>query len=204
MPGVSRPRGGVIHLLALDEPYFYAHVYDGPNACRWTVEKVASEVGAYIMAMKAMIPGLVVGDTEPLAGAASAEAYQSWLDVFSQVNGYPLAFLHMDIDWSRSPWAQEVLAVEAYGRQIGVPVGLIYTGNAFDTTDEDWLSAAGERVKKYELDAGGQPEHILFQSWNDKPDAVLPESLLFTFTNFIDSYFSDKASLGYRRERGRR
>jgi hypothetical protein len=192
--------GGSIHLLALDEPYFFAHVYDGPNACHWPVEKIAEEVGKYIQAMQAAMPGVMVGDTEPLTGAAGAQAYRDWLDLFFQVNGYPLAFLHMDIDWSRPQWMQEVLEIENYGRQIGVPVGLIYGGNGFDKTDEDWLSAAGERVKKYELNAGGQPEHVLFQSWNDKPDAVLPESQPFTFTNFINLYFSDKTALGFRRE----
>jgi hypothetical protein len=45
-----------------------------------------------------------------------------------------------------------------------------------------------------------QPDHILFQSWNDKPDFVLPETTPFTFTNFINTYFMDKSGLGYRRE----
>jgi len=192
--------GGNIQLIALDEPYYFAHFYDGSNACQWSAEKIAGEVGKYIEAMKAEFPGVIVGDTEPLAGLASGKAYQAWLDTFRKVNGYDLAFLHMDVDWSRSDWPQEVKAIEKHGKEIGVPVGIIYTGNAFDKTDEAWLSAAGERVKKYELEAGGQPGHILFQSWNDKPDFVLPETKPYTFANFIYAYFADKSSLGYRRE----
>ena len=191
--------GGTIHLIALDEPYYFGHFYAGLNACHWTAEKIAAEVDHYIQAVKSVFPDVLVGDTEPLAGAANDKAYQSWLDTFRSVNQYDLAFLHMDVDWSRPAWAQEVLSVEKYGKQIGVPIGIIYTGNAFDTTDESWISAAGERVKKYELQAGGQPDQILFQSWNDKPDFVLPETQPFTFTNFIDAYFTDKSSLGFKR-----
>jgi len=192
--------GGTLHLIALDEPYFFAHVYDGPNACHWPVDKIAAEVDSYVHAMKDAIPGVVIGDTEPLSGAADDAAYRGWLDTFRQVNGYNLAFLHMDVDWSRPTWPQEVKSIAAYGSKAGVPVGMIYSGNGFDPTDEAWLSAAGERVKKYELEAGAAPEHVLFQSWNDKPDLVLPETQPFTWTNFINAYFTDKAALGYRRE----
>lgn len=150
--------------------------------------------------MKAEFPGVIIGDTEPLAGNADEEAYKAWLDIFYQVNGYQLSFLHVDVDWSRLEWQQELKAIEEYGREIGVPVGIIYNGNTIDKTDKDWLEAAGERVKKYELETGGQPAHVLFQSWNDKPDYVLPEDGEVTFTQFINAYFEDKASLGFLRE----
>ena len=192
--------GGTLNLIALDEPYFFAHVYDGPNACRWPVEKVAAEVDEYIKAMQAAIPGVIIGDTEPLTGPADATAYRGWLETFRQVNGYDLAFLHVDVDWSRPAWPSEVASLAQYGTQAGVPVGMMYFGNGVDTTDEGWISAAGERVKKYELGVEGHPEHVLFQSWNDKPDFVLPETQPFTWTNFINVYFTDKSALGYKRE----
>ncbi|NOY98637.1 MAG: discoidin domain-containing protein [Chloroflexi bacterium] len=150
--------------------------------------------------MKTEFPDVVIGDTEPLAGPADDNAYKAWLDAFYQVNGYHLAFLHMDVDWSRIHWPQEVKAIEDYGREIGVPVGIIYTGSSIDKTDEAWLEAAGERVKTYELQAGGQPAQVLFQSWDDKPDFVLPENGEYTFTQFINAYFENKAALGFRRE----
>lgn len=190
--------GGVIDLLAMDEPFFFAHIYDGPNACHWPAEKVAQAVDQYVKVMRSEFPNVIIGDTEPLAGAAGAPEYKGWLDTFRSVNGYNLPFLHMDIDWSRSTWPQEVKSIEDYGRQLGVPVGIIYTGNYQDQTDETWLSNAGERVKRYELQTGGQPDQVLFQSWNDKPDRVLPESEPYTFTNFIDGYFTDKSALGFR------
>ena len=190
--------GGRIDILSMDEPFFFAHIYDGSNACHWPVEKVAQEVDKYVRVMRGEFPELLIGDTEPLAGAAGAPEYKAWLDTFRAVNGYDPAFLHMDIDWSRLTWPEEVKSIEDYGRQLGVPVGIIYTGNWQDQTDEAWLSIAGERVKRYELQAGGQPDQVLFQSWNDKPDHVLPDSEPYTFTGFINMYFDDKSALGFR------
>ena len=192
--------GGTLHFLAMDEPYFYGHFYDGPNACHWSAEKIAQEIDQFVIAMRAVFPEIMIGDTEAMAGPAGAVEYNEWMDVFQQVNGYPLAFLHMDIDWSRPGWADEMMSIQDHGRTAGVPIGIIYMGNAFDPSDEEWLSAAGERVKKLEIDKGGVSDHILFQSWNDKPDRTLPENEDFTFTNFINDYFEDKSNLGYKRE----
>ena len=192
--------GGTLHFIALDEPYYFGHFYDGPNACHWSAEKIAGEVDEFTQAVRKIFPDVIVGDTEPLAGPGGAKAYSDWLDIFHRVNGYHLAFLHMDIDWARPKWHEEVKAIQQHGLQIGVPVGIIYNGNAADKTDEDFLSATGERVKKLELTTGVQPDHVLFQSWSDKPDRALPESEPYTFTGFINLYFTDKASLGYRRE----
>ena len=192
--------GGRIDLIALDEPLFFASIYDGPGACRWDPEQVAAEVGEYIGVMRGFFPDLLVGDTEPLAGASTPGSYTRWLETFRRVNGFDLAFLHMDIDWGRSTWPSEVKKIEGFGRTFGVPVGIIYTGNSQDTSDEAWLSIAGERVLRYEDQIGGHPEHVLFQSWHDKPDAALPDSEPYTFTGFLRTYFEDRASLGIPRE----
>lgn len=192
--------GGRIDLIALDEPLFFASIYDGPQACRWDPEQVAAEVGEFIGVMREYFPDLVVGDTEPLAHTSTPRTYTGWLETFRRVNGYDLAFLHMDIDWGRPTWPGEVKTIEDFGRSFGVPVGIIYAGNHQDATDEAWLSIAGERVLRYEDQTGGRPEHVLFQSWNDKPDRALPDGDLYTFTNFVRTYFEDRGALGLARE----
>jgi hypothetical protein len=192
--------GGTLQFLAMDEPYYFGHFYDGPNACHWSAEKIAQEVDQFSNAMKAVFPEILIGDTEALAGAAGADEFKAWIETFRNVNGYDLAFLHMDVDWSRPNWMDEVIAIEEHGNQLDVPVGIIYAGNSFDPTDEEWLSAAGERVKKLEVERNAGLDHILFQSWNDKPDHTLPETQEFTFTDFINDYFENKSGLGYRRE----
>ena len=192
--------GGVINFLVLDKPYYYGHFYIGPLGCAWDTSRVASEVGQYIQAVKLAFPDVIVGDAEVLTGEAYATDYQTWLDTFKQVNGYNLGFLHLDVNWIRVGWAEQVKSVEDYGRQIGVPVGIIYGGDAAQKSDADWLTLAGERVRKYELQAGGKPEHVIFQSRNDKPDFLLPETNPNTFSAFLDAYAKDKAGLGYQRE----
>jgi hypothetical protein len=195
-----RDAGGTIDLVALDEPFFFAHLYDGPNACHWPADRIAEGVTAFIRTMRSFFPEVIVGDTEPLAGAAGPADYTSWLETFRSVAGNDLAFLHMDIDWGRPAWPEQVLEIERFGRNFGVPVGIIYNGNYQDPSDEDWLSIAGERVIDYELEAGGRPEHVLFQSWQDHPDRALPETEPYTFTGFIVRYFADRTSLGFRTE----
>jgi len=192
--------GGRIDVIALDEPLFFASIYNGPGACRWDAARVAAEVGEYIGVMRGYFPNVVVGDTEPLAGASTPGSYTGWLETFRQVNGYDLAFLHMDIEWSRPTWPAEVRRIEDFGRAFGVPVGTIYNGNFQDATDEAWLSIAGERVLRYEDQAGGRPEHVVFQSWHDKPDRSLPDDEPYTFAGFIRRYFEDRAALRFRIE----
>ena len=188
--------GGTLNFIALDEPYYYAHFYDGDHACNWSTEKIAKDVGNSILKAKLIFPDLMVGDIEPVTGPADAAAYKVWLETFRAVNGFDLVFLHLDMDWSNPNWTGEAMQMEAYGRELGIPIGMIYIGNSFEQDNAIWLATAGERVKRYELEAGGKPDHIIFQSWNDKPDHVLPESDTTSYTWFVKTYFEDRSLLG--------
>jgi len=190
--------GGRIDLIALDEPYFFAHAYDGPNACHWPADRIAHGVDAYIQAMQARFPQVVVGDTEPFAGTTTPEEYRDWLTTFREMAGYDLAFFHMDLDWSRSDWSQEALRMEGYGHDLGIPVGIIYIGNAADPDDATYVAISGERIRRHQFEDGGQPDQILFQSWVDHPDHVLPESDPTTFTGLIRTYFTAPEDLGFK------
>jgi len=189
--------GGTIDYIDMDEPYYYAHFFDGRQACHWATATVAQEIGVFIKELRQQFPNVVIGDAEPLTGQADAGAYQTWIDAFREINGYPLPFFHVDVDWRRRAWPQGVKRIEEHGRSVGVPVGIIYDGNEADPTDATWLANAGERVRRYELDTGAHPDHVLFQSWHDKPDRLLPETAEFTFAHFIDRYFTNKSLLGY-------
>ncbi len=189
--------GGRIDLIALDEPYFFAHVYTGPNACHWPAERIAHGVDAYIRAMRVRFPDIIVGDTEPFAGSATPAEYRDWLTSFHNLAGYDLAFFHMDMDWSRSDWSQEGLQMESYGKALGIPIGMIYIGNGGDPDDATYIAVSGERMIKHQFEDGGQPEQILFQSWVDHPDFVLPETDPTTFTGLIKTTFTEPDQLGF-------
>ncbi len=192
--------GGTLNLIAFDEPYYWAHFYDGDKACKWTAEKIAADVGTFITTVRAMFPDLIIGDIEPVTGPANALAYKAWLETFRAVNGYDLAFLHLDIDWSNTNWPAEVNQMVDYGHQLNIPIGVIFTGNFQDQSDEAWLSIVGERIKRYEA-TGAKLDHIIFQSWHDKPDQALPESEPYTYTGFIKTYFEDRAAIGFQSDR---
>ena len=196
-----RDAGGTLRYIAFDEPFAFASVYDGPNACHWTAEQVAQEVLQFEEAIRAIFPEVVFGDTEPLwSWVGDVDDLKIWIDAYQAVTGSPLAFLHLDMDFRRPNWAQDALELETYAREHGVEFGMIYMGEANASTDEAWLLQAGERVLTYEGEVGGQPDHILFQSWHDHPDRVLPETEPYTWTWFINAYFGDHSELGYRRE----
>lgn len=192
--------GGTLNFLALDEPYYWAHFYDGDQACHWSTDRIAKDVGDMILRAQEVFPDLIVGDIEPVTGPADAAAYKVWLETFRAVNGFDLAFLHLDMDWSNPNWPSEAIQMEAYGNELDIPIGMIYIGNSFDQDNATWFANAGERVKRYELEAGGQPDHIIFQSWHDKPDHVLPESDPTAYTWFVKTYFEDRSSLGLNAE----
>lgn len=191
--------GGTLSFIAMDEPYYQFSLLNSPGACQWPAEKVAMEIDAYIKGMKTVFPELVIGDIEPLQPDSSPTVYMNWMTTFRQAAGYNLPFFHMDINYTRLDWPEQVKKLEDFARRQGIDFGIIYFGNWSDLTDEAWLSSAGERVKRYELEIGSQPDQVVFQSWHDHPDYTLPETKPYTFTNFIDQYFENKAGLGFRR-----
>jgi hypothetical protein len=121
--------GGTIDYIDMDEPYFYGHFYDGKQSCHWSAAAVTHEIDRFIKELRKQFPNAVIGDAEPLTGRADAGAYQAWIDAFKDVNGFALPFLHIDVDWHRRGWPQEVKSIEEHGRSAGVAIGIIYSGN---------------------------------------------------------------------------
>jgi hypothetical protein len=192
--------GGRIDVIALDEPLYFASVYDGEQACHWDPAHVAAEVGEFITLMRSFFPDVVVGDIEPTPDPTTVGTYTGWLETFREVNGYDLAFLHLDVDWSRDGWPASSAEIVGFGTEFGVPIGIIFTGNHSDPGDDRWIATAGERVKEYLGGAGEPPPHVIFQSWMDHPDRALPEDEAWTFTSLVHTYLSDPSALGFTEE----
>jgi hypothetical protein len=187
--------GAKVIYVSLDEPYVDAHIYDGPNACHWPPEKIAQQVHDYITAIKTVYPDVIVGDNEPLWKGVSVEDLTEWLDVYKAVTGTNLSFLHLDPDYSRLDWYTVAKQLEVASQTRGVDFGIFYFGNENDVTDLDWVNKAFERARMYELVAGGKPDHVIFESWHDRPDYLLPEDKPDTFTSLINRYFRTRTSL---------
>src|SRR3990172_4294487 len=170
------------------------HVYDGPNACRWPVERVASGVADFVRTLRTVTPDVMVGDVEPMWANVSASDLGAWMDAYREAAGEPFDFFHLDADWSLADWPERALAATKEAQARGIPIGLIYNGGDAGS-DKAWNDAAFERIETYEGRLGGRPDQIVFQSWTDHPDHVLPESDPTTFTGLLSAYFGVRSAL---------
>jgi hypothetical protein len=184
--------GGTVSLLSLDEVYAFGHVFTGPSACRWSVDRVAAEVASFVRAVKAAEPAMLVGDTEPLWSDVSPADLGAWFDAYRQASGAPFDFVHLDADWTLGDWRDRAVAATAQARTRGIAATLIYNGGSA-SSDLIWNELARAHIDAYEAGNGGRPDHLVFQSWMDHPDRVLPDSDPTTFTGLIRQYFAPRS-----------
>jgi hypothetical protein len=195
-----RSLGGELRYLAMDEPFYYGSLYDGPRACRWSAQQIAENAAVNLGQLRAEFPEVLVGDIEPvlaLSGAAPPEwldRYAEWIDAFAAATGRPLAFIHADVAWSFLGRQSGVVALGAVAADKGVPYGVIYNAG-FEEADRDWLRHAEEHFVDFELHGGRPPEHAVFQSWTPRPTHVLPETSPEAFTFVIDQYVRERTRL---------
>ncbi|HET7235208.1 MAG TPA: hypothetical protein VFK59_02110 [Actinomycetota bacterium] len=191
-----RDAGASVEYIAMDEPLYYASLYDGPQACHWPVAKVAKKVKRFLAAVRDTDPRVVVGDIEPLTSIDQVESYKDWMRTFARVTGHELPFFHVDIGWYMQGWPEAVAELERFARGRGIDFGVIYDGGGSPPmTDLDWAERAEARMAEYEVLEGGRLSHVIFQSWSDLPDRVLPETRPGTFTWLIGRYFRTRTEL---------
>jgi len=180
---------------ALDEPYYYGSVYGGPGACHWSAETVAVETWKNVLEARAVAPDLIVGEAQPLGGGNTVENIVAWWDAYRAVAGEPLAFVQMDVNYHRPGVYAQLAALENAARARGIPFGLIAMGEADAASDAEWHDQARSRLETFELEYGGHKGNLVYQSWVDRPDFVLPETSPSSFTHLINQYFRPRTSL---------
>jgi hypothetical protein len=181
--------GGRLDYLVFDSPYFFGHVYDGPNACHWSEWKIAKAVRRYVKRIRTWFPKVVVGEIEALAPGVEPADLERWMDTYKRATRTRLAFLQLDLDFGRPRWAAESHRLQEAAHARGASFGIIYFGDG--DTDEAWTAEAEQRFREYEASGTGS-DHVIFQSWVDKPDYVLPETKPYTFTWLINRYFAPR------------
>lgn len=189
--------GGTVDVIAFDEPYAFGHKADGPTDCQRSLEEVAAEAADFTRMAREINPNVIVGDIEPMwvQPEIGADDMAAWLDAYEAAAGEPLAFLHIDMDWTRLDWAQVARQVEGVADERDVPFGVIYFGGPGGTSDQTWIELAAQHAYQFEEVAGGTPDDIPFASWEDYPEHTLPESDPYTFTGLIDRYFAPRTAL---------
>jgi hypothetical protein len=189
--------GGTVDVIAFDEAYAFGHKADGPTDCRRPVERVAAEAADFTRMAREVNPDVIVGSIEPMWAQPEigVDDMAAWLDAYRDAAGEPLAFLHLDSDWSRPDWAQVLYDVEQVADARGVPVGIIYFGDDGARSDATWTQLAAERMYVYEQVLGGSPDDVVIQSWDDHPDHTLPDTDPTTLTGLVNRYFGARTVL---------
>ena len=187
---------GTLKYLAMDEPFYFANMYNGPGACHWSPQQIAANAASALNILKAAFPGLVVGDIElvPVNDTLDwLQRYAAWMDSFEAMIGSKLAFFHCDTGF-QPMWARDVASLRVESSKRGIALGIIYNGLGNDLSDFAWLSHAQQNFTDFELHYG-QPDQAIFQSWMAYPMKSLPEMTPYTFTWLIDQYTRSRPSL---------
>jgi hypothetical protein len=197
-----------VAFIKVDEPfYFGSAVSDAvlqqiaraagqttPISCHFPVTEIARDVGQFAHLVKSVYPRAQIGDVEPVSPGAyqpdAVTALDAWHDTYRSVTGAPFPFFFADVDFADPAWPALVRQLETTTRRRGTRFGIIYTGDQQDDSNSQWTSQVVARFEEYQRLAGGQPDYVLFQSWQHWPTLCLPESDPATFTGAIDTYIT--------------
>jgi len=188
--------GGEPAVYGMDEPLIYGHYYNGPNACHSSIAEIARDVAVKVRQVRAVFPGVKIGEAEPLMGLPEATwlaDLTQWFDAFHAETGTPLDTFWLDLDWE-APWQRRLPALTELLRAKGIRLGVIYNGDDRVTTDEAWVASAVAHFQAFETALGHSPDAVSFQTWVSHPTRVLPESDPLTLTGLLLRYLDWKAS----------
>jgi hypothetical protein len=178
----------------MDEPLYYGHIYDGPNACHSSIQDIARDVATKVKQVQAVFPGIMVGDSEPFMAFASDKGLsnlEQWFDAYKKEVGQPLAFLAIDMDW-KAAWRERLPAFTELLNREGVRLIPIYNGNDTAKSDQEWISQAIDNFKAFEASVAPQPAAVAIQTWVGHPTLLLPDTDPLTLSGLVNQYVAWK------------
>jgi len=95
-----RSLGGTVDYVSINEPFSGGVLWDGPNACHWSVERVAQKVAAQVARVRAEFPGIRFGLIEGYNGPPWIDFVTEWISAYEAAVGERLPFLHLDTDYT--------------------------------------------------------------------------------------------------------
>ena len=182
--------GGDLRYVVADEPVYFGHDNDEPDACHIPIAELARDAAASARSFQSIFPRIQILDGEPISNFKEADwpdHIGQFLTAFRDAYGQPIAAVHLDIDWER-PWHERALAIASYLQRVGTPIGVIYNGNPSAKTDAEWLASAREHFRAYEALVGTPPNQAILQSWMPRPTQLLPEGSASAFAGLIIDY----------------
>ena len=167
-------------LIVLDEPLWFGHFDPEKNACRFPVLDLVHRVAASVRAYLALFPNAMVGDIEPIPGLSARpgwqRAYRDFSSHLAAEIGRPVSFLQLDVSWRTAGWLAAVQEARSLAASLKQGLGIIYNGDGPEKTGTAWVSDAIDHFQAVETRGGIIPAQAIFQTWNDQPRTVFPET----------------------------
>jgi len=186
-----RKFGGEIRYIAMDEPLFFGHFFNGKNACHWTIDAIAHNVAENIRQFREIFPNVEIGDIEPVNNIKDSdwlEQVRYWISAYQKEAGTPLAFFHDDMIWREPVVARTRMLISLLDAN-GIKFGVILNSRGDVQSDQDWLNSATKNIHEYRAGSLREPDQIIVQSWKPYPTHVLPESSPLTLSHMVNYYF---------------
>ncbi len=180
-----------LDLLAMVGPLVDTVIKSPAHGCRNTLAQAAADAATSVKWIRLNFPSLVVGEIEPSGDAEHSPTpnqLTAWFDAFAAASGQRPAFLHFDVAWG-SDWRTRLPAALQAAAQASIPYGVIYNASPSALSDATALDEMLHNAADVEALLPASAPELVFQSWEDFPRRLLPETIPTTFTGTIDRYF---------------
>jgi hypothetical protein len=170
-----RRANGAVQYVAMDEPVWYGHYYDGAQACHSSIDSVAERVAVNLREYLKVFPDLTIGDIEPFPSMSDQPNWQAdysaWRAAVQKATGKPIAYLFVDVDWARPNWEEGLKAIAQYAQNTHLALGIIYNASppAASKDNQAWLNEARQNFAHIERDLHIKPQWAMFTSWTKFP-----------------------------------
>ena len=102
---------------------------------------------------------------------------ENWLTTYKHVDGTPFPFIIADVGWTRPGTFAEVRELQTWVQSHEMQFGVIYNGDASDTSDVAWLTHAEDAFCQYERPGLGNGRTVVIQSGNSHPSVIAPNPI---------------------------
>ena len=190
--------GASVKYIALDGPLDFGHYYDGPNACRSSIEEVIQRVMFNLESfLRAFPEGEIVDvlSTSVVSRPTFQADYLVWKHGLEARMGRKLSHLLLDVGWPHQTWQRDVVVLRDLARRENMRFGIIYNGDGRDTNDREWVAHAMRNYQVIESQLDVIPDFAAFGGWNDYPKHILPETADTSMTYVIAQYLLPRTKI---------
>jgi hypothetical protein len=173
--------GAELSYIAMDEPLWFGHYYNGKNACHSSIDNVAERVAKNLHEYLKVFPNAIIGDGEPFPSITDQptwkEDFRHWIEAFRAKTGKALAFTNVDINWGVKNWPASLQAMARFARDINMPLGIIYNAGPppASMSNKAWLDEAVRNFTHIENTLRVVPDWAVFTSWEKYPGHALTD-----------------------------